>query len=377
MCEIAVRRSTQFIGGAVLVQQPYHLVRMTDEVGWKFRSDHEIDGRAVALTQIDQPPCGRVRENFLLWRPLERHTDELGLISVRAKLLMQRAHEVLGAAVYERHLHLANNDALNGHRRSKAASLYRGRRSCTMQRAFVFATLGRDGGLVVPTVPRRFGRQLHAAHRRGHRRTRPRRARRRALASEMGSTEVRTRRAFPSVSLRADSRSQHVRLRRRDARRREPARVGDRRGTLRATGRMVQGPSRRPEETRHDRARALGRAGRGHRGRRRRVDSARGEPPRIGRVRRRAPCRRPSGRTSGIFPGTVGHRVQRRPARTRRGDWRRPLALECDPVWRRPRPVQARCGSAGVAFARTSASATMCRWSSPSAGSSERRGSNT
>ena len=65
-----------------------------------------------------------MREDFLLRIPLERNADELGLIPVRAQLLMQRANVVLGAAMHERNLYLADDDAANTHQCE--GILYRG-----------------------------------------------------------------------------------------------------------------------------------------------------------------------------------------------------------------------------------------------------------
>ena len=63
-------------------------------------------------------------------------------------------------------------------------------------------------------------------------------------------------------------RPEHLRLCRRDARGCPPARICRRRRAAGRSCRMVQGASRRPEKTRHDRARALGDSRRRHRRRR-------------------------------------------------------------------------------------------------------------
>ncbi len=93
------------------MNEPRNLVGMADEIRRKLRADDEVDRLAVGLAQIDQPPRGRMREDLLLRIPLERNADELGLISVGAQLLVQRANVVLGAAVHERNLDLADDDA--------------------------------------------------------------------------------------------------------------------------------------------------------------------------------------------------------------------------------------------------------------------------
>ncbi len=63
--------------------------------GWRTKYDGNFVpitrsiGSPFDLAQIDQAPRRRVRENFPLRIPLERNADELGLIPVRAQLLMQ------------------------------------------------------------------------------------------------------------------------------------------------------------------------------------------------------------------------------------------------------------------------------------------------
>ena len=79
--EVAVLGPAQLVRGAVLVDQPRHLVRMADEIRRELRGDHEIDRPAVALAEIEQPPRRRVRENFPLRIPLEGDADELGVDS--------------------------------------------------------------------------------------------------------------------------------------------------------------------------------------------------------------------------------------------------------------------------------------------------------
>ena len=60
--EIAVLGTAQLICGAVLMDDPRHLIWMADEVRRELRADDEIDGLAVALAEIDQPPYRGVRE---------------------------------------------------------------------------------------------------------------------------------------------------------------------------------------------------------------------------------------------------------------------------------------------------------------------------
>ena len=97
------------------MDEPRDFIGMTHEIRRKLGSDHQVDRFAVAFAQVDEPPRGRVRQDFLLRIPLERHADDLGLVAVGAQLLVQRADVVLGAAVHKWNLYFADNDALNGH----------------------------------------------------------------------------------------------------------------------------------------------------------------------------------------------------------------------------------------------------------------------
>ena len=110
VAEIAERRSTQLVRCAVLMNQPADLVRVTNEVGRELRGDQEIDRPAVALTEIDEPPGGRVRKDFVLRVPLERDADELSEIPAGRQLARQLPHVGFRAAVHERHLRLADYD---------------------------------------------------------------------------------------------------------------------------------------------------------------------------------------------------------------------------------------------------------------------------
>ena len=106
--EIAVWRAAQFVGGAVLVNQPRDLVRVPREVRRKFCADDEIDGAAVALAEIEEAPRRGVRKNLFLRVPLERHADELGRVAASAQLAHQLTDVNLRAAVHEWNLRLAN-----------------------------------------------------------------------------------------------------------------------------------------------------------------------------------------------------------------------------------------------------------------------------
>ena len=85
---------------------------------------------------------------------------------------------------------------------------------------------------------------------------------------------------------------QHVRLCRRHAGRRPPARIRHRGCAAGHAGRMVQSPSSGSEKTRDDRPRALGHSRRRHRRSGSRFHSAGHQPSWLGRVRCRAPRRR-------------------------------------------------------------------------------------
>src|SRR5688572_7493103 len=101
----------------MLMHEPCHLVWMAHEVRGKLRRNHEVDRLPVALTQIDQPPCGGVREYLTLRIPLERNAHELGLEAAALQLTDERPDEVLCAAPDERNLGLADDDAPNPHQR--------------------------------------------------------------------------------------------------------------------------------------------------------------------------------------------------------------------------------------------------------------------
>ncbi len=137
--------------------------------------------------------------------------------------------------------------------------------------------------------------------------------------------------------------AEHVRLCRRDARRRPAARIGRCRRAAGDACRMVQGASRRAEETRDDHARALGDSGRRHRRGRGRVRSAGHQPSRLRRVRRRAASGGATRRAHGIQSRALGHGLQRGSPLARVGHRRRRATIERHPLRRRQRAFQARC----------------------------------
>ena len=113
--EVAVLGSAEFVGRAVLVDEPGDLVRMSGEVGRKFRGDEQVDWLAVRFAQIEQAPGGGVRQNLFLRVPLERHAHEFREEPAEAQLPHQLPDVNLGAAVHEWNLRLADNDSPNGH----------------------------------------------------------------------------------------------------------------------------------------------------------------------------------------------------------------------------------------------------------------------
>src|SRR5262249_7430082 len=89
--EVAVDRAAWRRRRAGLVNQPRRLARRAREVGRKLRRDDEVDRPSVALAEIQQAPCGGMRQDLLLRIPLERDADELRLVSARDELAQQLA----------------------------------------------------------------------------------------------------------------------------------------------------------------------------------------------------------------------------------------------------------------------------------------------
>src|SRR4029079_19430394 len=97
--------------GAVLMDEPRDLVRMADEVRRKFRPDRQVDGRTIALAQIEEAPGGGMREDLVLRIPLEGDAHQLGLVAMQAELPYQLADVVFGAPLDEGDLGFADDDA--------------------------------------------------------------------------------------------------------------------------------------------------------------------------------------------------------------------------------------------------------------------------
>src|SRR5690349_19803480 len=94
----------------MLVNDPGDFVRMPGKVRGKLRGDKQVDGAAIALAQVQQPPRGRMRENLALRIPLEGYADELRVQAVSLELSDELSDVVLGTAADERHLRFTDED---------------------------------------------------------------------------------------------------------------------------------------------------------------------------------------------------------------------------------------------------------------------------
>ena len=83
---------------------------MPDRVRRELRRDHDIDGTAVRLLEVEQPPQEGLRQHALARVPLERNGHELRLVAALAQLVDQALAEDLGASTDERHLGQADGD---------------------------------------------------------------------------------------------------------------------------------------------------------------------------------------------------------------------------------------------------------------------------
>ena len=110
MREITEWRACQFIGGAMLMDEPGDLVWMAREVRRELGGNDEIDRPPVAFREVQQAPRTRVRENFGLRVPLERHADQLSVIPVQPELADQLTDMVLSTAADKRHLGFADEN---------------------------------------------------------------------------------------------------------------------------------------------------------------------------------------------------------------------------------------------------------------------------
>lgn len=73
----------EIVGGAMLMQQPDHFVRMRNQVGGKFQRDQAIDPRAVDFAEIDQAAGEHLRGNPIRDRRVERKGHQLGFVALR------------------------------------------------------------------------------------------------------------------------------------------------------------------------------------------------------------------------------------------------------------------------------------------------------
>ena len=115
MLELAVDGAGQFVRGAILVHEPRHLTGMAHAVGGELRRNDAVDGTAVALAELEEPPRGSVREELLARVPFERHADQLGFEPALPQLGGQLPNQRFGAASHEGHLRFADDDAARKH----------------------------------------------------------------------------------------------------------------------------------------------------------------------------------------------------------------------------------------------------------------------
>ena len=110
--EIAVRRSAQFVSGAMLMDHPGDFARMPSEVGRKPSGDQEIDGFAIARRKIEQTPCRGLREELLLRLGSKRQRDEIDVMTALSQHVDEGPDVQLGAAGDKRHVSVGDEDAL-------------------------------------------------------------------------------------------------------------------------------------------------------------------------------------------------------------------------------------------------------------------------
>ena len=94
-----------------LMDEPDDLVRVADHVGGELRRDHEVDGPAVRLLEVDEPPEERLREDAGARIPLERDRDEIGVVPVLLQLEREPLREQLRPAALERDLRRADRNS--------------------------------------------------------------------------------------------------------------------------------------------------------------------------------------------------------------------------------------------------------------------------
>ena len=110
LTELAELRAIELVGLPKLVQQPHHLVGMTNGVRRKLRRDHELDRASVRFAQVEQPPEEGLGEHALARIPLVGNRDEVRLVPASAELADEVVREDLGPAALERNLRRADGD---------------------------------------------------------------------------------------------------------------------------------------------------------------------------------------------------------------------------------------------------------------------------
>src|SRR5829696_8968781 len=84
---------------------------MPHEIRRELGPDGQVDAGSVALAEVEQPPRRGMRQDLVLWIPLEGDADQLGLVALEAQLSHQLADVVLGAPLDERDLGFTNDDS--------------------------------------------------------------------------------------------------------------------------------------------------------------------------------------------------------------------------------------------------------------------------
>ena len=115
MVEVAELGAAQLVRRAVLVNEPGDLAVVAREIRRELRADDQVDRPAVALAEVEQPPCGGVGEDLVFRIPLERQRDALHGVPAGPELRDEAADVQLGASLHERHLRLADHDRADVH----------------------------------------------------------------------------------------------------------------------------------------------------------------------------------------------------------------------------------------------------------------------
>ena len=92
------------------MDEPHALLVMAHDVGGELRRDDDVDPAAVGLVEVEHAPQERLREHSCARVPLERHRDEVGLVTARAELTDELVGDDLDPAARERHLRAEHRD---------------------------------------------------------------------------------------------------------------------------------------------------------------------------------------------------------------------------------------------------------------------------